>query len=101
MALLQIGVSSAVVTADAVLDSEMAGHSTHVESEGSEECATHHDHLFCQVVRSLTNVATTTPIVDPAARLSLVETATPTRTVDVIRPTLLSGALGSRAPPLG
>ena len=53
LALLHLGASTAFVVADAVLDSEKASAPLHVESQGSEECAAHHDHLFCQVVRSL------------------------------------------------
>lgn len=101
LALLQAGVSTAVVSADAVLDGAQSGHGTHVESEGSEECATHHDHLFCQVVRSLTNAAGATPTVDPAVRLRIVAAMAPAHPVDVLPPALLSGTVGSRAPPLG
>lgn len=100
LALLQLGVSTAVVSADAVLDGEMTGHSTHVESEGSKECATHHDHLFCQVVRSLTNATGATPLVDPAARLHVVAAIGASHEHQVVRPIRLSGTVGSRAPPL-
>ena len=53
LALLQLGASTLFVVADALLDREHARSTLHIESEGSEECQTDHDHLFCQVVRSL------------------------------------------------
>ena len=102
LALLQLGASTAVVSADAMLDGEMVGHAIHMESEGSEECATHHDHLFCQVVRTLTTPVGTAPAsVDPTARLRITATLAAAHESEIARPTLLSGTVGSRAPPLG
>ena len=56
LALLQLG-AAGVQSADAILEAEGASLPTHVESEESEDCGVQHDHLFCQVVRSLSAVA--------------------------------------------
>lgn len=56
LALLQMG-AAGVQSADAILDAEGAALPTHLESHQSEDCGVQHDHLFCQVVRSLSAVA--------------------------------------------
>jgi hypothetical protein len=100
LASLQLGVSTVVVTADSMLDGERAGSTLHVEAQDSEACATHHDHLFCQVVRSLSAATGTRPVTDSHATTAVVTSVVPTHTAAAIRPTLLSGSIGSRAPPL-
>lgn len=56
-----MGSTTAFARADALLDAESMGSPVHVESPDSD-CAIHHDHLFCQVVRSLFQTATTRDI---------------------------------------
>lgn len=53
LALFQVGSTSALTHADALLDARSMGSPVHVESPDASDCAIHHDHLFCQVVRSL------------------------------------------------
>lgn len=97
---MQFGTSAAVVAADAILDGQQAASTTHVESSGSESCTTHHDHLFCQVVRSLSDATRGTAVVASGASSPLVQTAAPVHASDAHDPTILSGAIGPRAPPL-
>jgi hypothetical protein len=100
LASLQLGVSTAVVALDSILDGERAGSTLHVEAQDSEACATHHDHLFCQVVRSLSSATGASPVTHSSAATAVVSAVVPTHGADAIRPTLLSGSIGSRAPPL-
>lgn len=51
--LLQLGLPTAVSAMEAIRDADSAGRVVHVESEGTDDCALHHDHHFCQVVRNL------------------------------------------------
>ena len=53
LATLQIGVATVLGPADAILDIERFGASTHVESPTTADCAFGHGHGFCQLVRSL------------------------------------------------
>ena len=102
MALLQLASFAALPTADAILDAPQLGLPLHVESEGNPECAPHHDHLFCQAVRSLSAAATT-------AQIAAVEGSAPpirrleAQTVGVATAArrLLTRSVGSRAPPRG
>jgi hypothetical protein len=55
--LLQLVASVALPAADAALDADNAALPVHVESPHSENCPATHDHLFCQVVRSLAAVS--------------------------------------------
>ena len=100
LALLQLGASTAFVVADAVLDGEQAGSPAHVESRGSEECATHHDHLFCQVVRSLAAATRGSGIAALSAQGAISTQWVPARSSDAHPAPIFSGASGPRAPPL-
>jgi len=51
--LLQLGLPAAVSAMEAIRDADSGGLVVHVESEASEDCALHHDHHFCQVVRTV------------------------------------------------
>lgn len=51
--LLQLGLPTVVSALEVSRDAGFAGQVVHVESEGAEDCALHHDHHFCQVVRNL------------------------------------------------
>ena len=52
LAVLQLVGATVLPGVDGKLDVELYGTPVHVESEGSHDCMPHHDHLFCQVVRS-------------------------------------------------
>jgi hypothetical protein len=52
--LLQLGLPSVLSALELTRDADSAGQVVHIESEGAEDCALHHDHHFCQVVRNLT-----------------------------------------------
>ena len=54
-AVAQLGAMSVVPVVDSILDGREASTPLHVESENSSDCGAHHDHLFCQVARSLTD----------------------------------------------
>ena len=99
-ALLQLGASTAFVLADAVLDGEQAGAPVHVESQGSEECSTHHDHLFCQVVRSLASAAPGPGVATLEAHAAISSRRGPVHSSDAHPASAFSGASGPRAPPL-
>lgn len=100
MALLQLVAFSALPTADAVLDGSQLGLPLHVESEGSPECAPHHDHLFCQVVRSLTSVDTTAEIDQAESVAPIVGLEGQTSGAETISRRFLTRSVGPRAPPL-
>jgi hypothetical protein len=51
-AMLQMVGAVVLPAADGQLDIERFGTPVHVESKGGDDCASHHDHVFCQVVRS-------------------------------------------------
>jgi hypothetical protein len=82
--LLQFGVPG-VVSAMEVVRLDDLPPVDHVESEGSEHCALHHDHHFCQVVRTLGQGQYTAP-------------ALPADAPEAIRPSLLLPVTHSRAP---
>ena len=100
LALVQLGASTAVVAGDAILDGSQTGHATHVESNSAEACSAHHDHLFCQTVRSLANATGSVVVVREACATEVVAVAAQYRRADLVRAPLLSGTVGSRAPPL-
>ncbi len=100
LALVQFGVSTAVVVADASLDGEQVGQTAHVESLGNEECATHHDHLFCQVVRSLAAATRGHGAPTLQADGAFVSLEALPAEHDVRAVATFSGASGPRAPPL-
>ncbi|MEX2467085.1 MAG: hypothetical protein WD995_09245 [Gemmatimonadota bacterium] len=52
MALFQMAGATVLPAADGQLDVERYATPVHMESEGSDDCTPHHDHAFCQVVRS-------------------------------------------------
>ncbi|MCA1792225.1 MAG: hypothetical protein LC667_20970 [Thioalkalivibrio sp.] len=52
LAVMQLVGATVLPGADGKLDVERYGTPVHVESEGNHDCTPHHDHLFCQVVRS-------------------------------------------------
>jgi len=100
LALVQLVAFGVLPAADALLDIEQMGLPVHIESEGSKECAPPHDHVFCQVVRSLA-AATEAPAVAGA-----IDLATPVFRLhappasDLTTRRFLTRSVGSRAPPL-
>ena len=101
LALLQLVAFSALPTADAVLDASQLGLPLHVESEGVPECASHHDHLFCQVVRSLSSATGTVEVgglADAPPPIRRLEAQTSGG--DLLARRLLTRSIGPRAPPL-
>ena len=98
LALVQIGVTAVGPLADSLLE-EPAERVAHVESESSEDCGTHHDHLFCQVCRTV--------IAGPHQASTPCVSAPLPASVDAVRAesesprvgTILVSAHGSRAPP--
>lgn len=100
MALLQLVAFSALPTADAVLDASQLGLPLHVESESSAECAPHHDHLFCQVVRSLTSVDTRAAITAGESAAPVVRLGGRTSGTEIAPRRFLTRSVGPRAPPL-
>lgn len=100
LAALQLGVSGVLPVADAWLDAEPSSAPMHVESLDNEGCDAHHDHLFCQVVRSLA-----VGLLSPAphsGRLAQPDEIDGLEHADcaVCRVELRPGAAQPRAPPL-
>jgi len=99
LALSQICVATVLPAADALLDGEVVGTRSHVESPDSE-CATHHDELYCQLVRTLAAQhrpgAVKLAIVD-MGRVERVAPSAPRDDAPVDR--LIKGSSGPRAPP--
>ena len=57
LAAIQLAMFATLPVADALLDAQETGTSTHIEAQGSDHgCATGHDHFLCQVARSLGEV---------------------------------------------
>jgi hypothetical protein len=100
LALLQLGAAVALPAVDGVLDVELYGVPTHVESPESDDCTPHHDHAFCQVVRA-------TALATPSRVPATVALGQPLTGFDALpaspelrRSTrLLQGSSGPRAPP--
>ncbi len=89
----------AVPMAEAALEQESRQASSHVESEGSERCPLVHNHLVCQLCRSITEVGAAAP------HVSLLDTdhiafEAPSAAVSILRQRSRCLPLGSRAPPL-
>lgn len=100
LAMFQLGGAVALPAADGVLDMDRYGTPTHVESQGSDDCAPHHDHAFCQVVRA-TALASPSRAVTSVGVGDVVHQLHPlggSAEVD-IRSAVLQGSTGPRAPP--
>lgn len=100
LALVQLVALGVLPAADAVLDIEQMELPLHIESEGSKECAPPHDHVFCQVVRSLA-AAAEAPAVSGAIGIAapVFRLHEPPASDLTIR-RFLTRSVGSRAPPL-
>lgn len=100
VALLQIGSTVALTHADALLDGERMGAPDHVESPESTDCAVHHGHLFCQVVRSLSQ-ATVSPDITAEAGPAppILDAEADCEKGGINRAPILFGAVSPRGPP--
>lgn len=102
MVLAQFGAAAALPAADAVLDAARVGLPTHIESPHNESCPASHDHIFCQVVRSLAAVSAGRSI---ATVLALgpphFEENTSDGRLDAETRALLRAPTAPRPPPLG
>lgn len=100
LALVQLAGAVVLPAADGLMDVERYGTPVHVESGGRDDCTPHHDHAFCQVVRStaMANPAgpTTEFVVEPSRRVAL---ALPERDAVPGHAAVLPGSSGPRAPP--
>ena len=99
LALLNLCAMS-VAALDAVIDGESAGAPIHIESDQSTDCETYHDHLFCQVVRSLgsASVAKGRPTIDSGA--PVLDVPSEFRSGRLFRSAALPGFAGPRGTPL-
>jgi hypothetical protein len=100
MAALQLVSFAALPAADALLDASQLDLPLHVESEGNPECAAHHDHLFCQAVRSLSSSTTTAEIGGVEGSSPVLRLAAQWVGADTAARRLLTRSVGPRAPPL-
>lgn len=101
ISLMQVCVVTVVLPVDALLDAERFSSPVHVESPESRDCAAQHNHLFCQVVRSLFSGP-------PTGRIAVAEipapcvshTDSPPADLPARSATFLIGAINPRGPPL-
>ncbi len=100
MAVFQLTAAVALPAADGVLDMDRYGTPTHVESEGSDDCAPHHDHAFCQVVRAtgLANPSRAAVNVGVGDQVHQLHRLGGSVEADIPSP-VLEGSTGPRAPP--
>ena len=99
LAALQLG-AAGVQGLDAVMDAGQTTLPVHVESHGSEDCEVQHDHLFCQVVRSLGAVAQRTAGPGITDLQDAIAYRLPTTEVAVLPAGHSDGASRPRAPPV-
>ncbi|MBT8404668.1 MAG: hypothetical protein KJP18_12470 [Gemmatimonadetes bacterium] len=98
LALVQLGVTGVGPLADAFHE-DPSERVAHVESESTSDCGTHHDHLFCQVCRTV--LASPDGIAPPCLSLPFPSAAgiVLASVEGVATGSPLVSALGSRAPP--
>lgn len=100
LAVVQMAGAVALPAADGALDVERYSLPVHVESEGRDDCAPHHDHAFCQVVRSTALGNPAPPAAEaPTSALAAVRIPRPLAGPRVDAQRVLVGASGPRAPP--
>jgi hypothetical protein len=100
LAVLQLVGATVLPGADAKLDVEGYGTPVHVESEGNHDCTPHHDHLFCQVVRSTAMANPARPAAEVPALVAPVAVRV-MRGAEVLRARTeaRTGSASPRAPP--
>ncbi len=100
VALLQMGSTVALTHADALLDGERMGAPDHVESPENSDCSVHHGHLFCQVVRSLSQATVSPEITTEAGPAPpILDAEADCESGEVKRAPILFGAVSPRGPP--
>ncbi len=100
VALLQMGSTVALTHVDALLDGERMGAPDHIESAENSDCAVHHGHLLCQVVRSLSQATVSPDIATEAGPAPPILDAEADReSGEVKRAPILFGAASPRGPP--
>ena len=97
--LAQCSAALVIPGADALLEARSTGEATHVES-GETECATHHDALFCQTVRSLSIQVGASAPKTAATAAGLGHQAPVAHAAVVERRAIPVGPVGPRAPPI-
>ena len=97
LALLQFVVFASFPVADAILEARGVSDTAHIETENSEQCDTGHNHLLCQLTRTLSSGISVEDLTDfqQACQASL---NIPTATTRENRP-IPPGGSGPRAPP--
>lgn len=100
LALLQLAAAGLVPVADAGLGPIGVEGTLHVEASGSEDCSAPHDHIFCQLCRTLVLTAVLGPA-QPAPSLTLpsLHAAAGGNGEGVASPALRLRSSGPRAPP--
>lgn len=101
LAVLHLGAAAVLPGVDARLDGGLLNAPIHVESPGTDDCPTHHDHLFCQVVRSFSAVEGTGRIGRLLEAMPSVAWLPPNGAPVTAGPPPLAGPVGPRAPPQG
>lgn len=101
LALVQATVTVGAPLADAFHEDGLA-RVTHVESETGDHCPSQHEHLFCELFRTV-GPAGDELRASPAriARRATVESASATSSDRAPRGALVAASLRSRAPPAG
>ena len=92
--------ATSLAAVDAILDVESTATPLHVESQQASHCEAHHDHLFCQVIRSLSNASGAQ--LRPTIALPGLMSSTGIESIDAETPrsALRADGLGPRGPPL-
>ena len=99
LALLQFAGPVVLQAMDLALEAQEMSSEAHVETEGSEACATHHE-VMCQTVRTLSMVARPSLEGRTLSAPLLVEGVHLLEAELPAQGTLVLGSRGSRAPPL-
>lgn len=99
LAVFQIGITVSLPPADALLDIERFGSPQHIESSANNTCAVH-GHLYCQVVRSLSNAGVARPVLTAEGTQPPIYAPDPGREACCANSApVLFGAVVPRAPP--
>ena len=102
LAAFQIAAAGSVPVADAMLEIGAASEPMHVESERATSCGDGHDHVFCQLCRTLTVARAARDVVERTCHPPQ-QTSVPTTPAEgFTRSSYLhsSGPVGPRPPPL-
>ena len=88
-----------MVAGDALLEAEVWSTPAHVESPQAADCGAQHDHVFCQMVRSLSSVLIAPHQATARTGSAHFFAAPPTQHARVTLAALPSGVFGPRGPP--